>query len=367
MVLVVGGGPSGLLTSYYLSKMGLKVTLVEEDRTVGENPHCGGLVSADFWEKLGLPPKRELVLNQIDGLELHFASESISLRSRGPYALVLSRELFDKYLYNLAKDAGAEVLLGTRAEGARLCGQELEVRLADRGSLRDKILVIAEGLSRLLTLQVGGETNRRASPSFQALVRGRVPDQRVAQVFVGERGALYDFAYFIPINEDTGRLGVISNRADPLRVCEIMMRKLGLTLVRSYRRWAVWFHGPIRHPKTPGVLLVGDAGGFTKPLTGGGIVWGGLSARIAARVIQGSSSRDVLKSYVSLTRSVFWREARAQMLFRGILLSALPSKVLGFLSGHVRSTMRLLGAVDYDFPFSKPLHLLRCLKGELLK
>lgn len=342
-----------MLASYHLCKMNVEVTLVEEDRTIGENPHCGGLVSADFWEKLGVPPKNEVVLNNLNALEIRLGLTKIRLQSKEPYALVLSRSFFDKYLYNLAKGVGTKFFLGARAERIRSDDQILKVRLADQSFLEDKVVVLAEGLSRLLTLQVGGKSSNKAIPSFQALVRGRNFDPRVAQIFLEGRNAPHYFAYFIPVSEDAGRLGVISSKADPSKVCEKMMRLLGFTQVKKYRRWGVWIHGPIRHPSTRGVILVGDAGGFTKPLTGGGMVWGGISARIAAKAISNSSPQDLLKNYISLSRRVFWLEAKAQVLCRGLLIDLLSPKALSLLFGDKTITCNVLGGVDYDFPFSK--------------
>jgi digeranylgeranylglycerophospholipid reductase len=368
MVLVVGGGPSGLLSSYHLCKMGVDVTLLEEDSTIGENPHCGGLVSADFWGKLGVTPRHDVVLNHINGFELHIGSKSVHLLSRAPCALVISRSLFDKYLYELAKGAGSKVLLGLRAERIRAGGQGVEVKLADNSFFKEDVVVLAEGLSRLLTFQVGGRPNGKALPSFQALVRGRGFDPRVAQVFLRGEMAPYYFAYFIPISEDAGRLGVISNKADPSKVCEKIMRTLGFAQVKRYKKWGVWLHGPIKHPSARGVLLVGDAGGFTKPLTGGGVVWGGVSARIAAEAICHSSSQDLLENYLSLSRRTFWLEARAQALFRRLLLGPSSYRVLNLLFEGKGSAQNILGEIDYDFPFSRSLPPFRCLTGkELLK
>ena len=55
-VLVVGGGPAGLIFAEKLSRKGIPVTLFEEHSEIGTPSHCAGLLSIKGLERIGIIP-----------------------------------------------------------------------------------------------------------------------------------------------------------------------------------------------------------------------------------------------------------------------------------------------------------------------
>lgn len=356
MVIVLGGGPAGLLVSYYLSRLNVETTLVEKKEIIGSESHCGGLVSSDFWEKLRLPSNQRVVLNQIDGLDLSIGSKKVHFRSRRPIAMVISRELFEKYLFHLATRAGAKTILGKKAKSIRITGDSVRVLLDDGETIEDDCAIIAEGLSRLLSYQIGIGISAKAIPSTQALVEGTDFDRRISRVFIDRSKGMTSYSYFIPIDEKKGRFGVISRCFDSSEYCKRMAEVLGFKQIMQYKKWGVWFHGPAKNLGTKNILLVGDAGGFVKPLTGGGIVWGGISARIAAETIRkwrdSGSRTSIYSGYNAIARKIFWRESRMEKMARSIIANFAILGKLNHLDEILLPREVNLDSIDYDFPLS---------------
>ena len=54
-VIVVGGGPAGLLTARDLSASGFSTIVLEEHDTIGVPVHCTGVLGLDAFDELQLP------------------------------------------------------------------------------------------------------------------------------------------------------------------------------------------------------------------------------------------------------------------------------------------------------------------------
>ena len=71
-VVIVGGGPAGLLTGWKLARAGHDVTLFEEHPVVGEPVHCTGILAREAFDEFGLEP--EAVLNALTTVRFHAPS-----------------------------------------------------------------------------------------------------------------------------------------------------------------------------------------------------------------------------------------------------------------------------------------------------
>jgi len=121
--IVVGGGPAGSSFAYHASKAGLRVLLIEKHK-LPRFKLCAGCLSKrissllpEGWQKL--------VLNSIRGGILGYAGrEEFFVPSEREIAYIIDRKDFDAFLFNKAKEAGADTLeecefLGFEKEGAK--------------------------------------------------------------------------------------------------------------------------------------------------------------------------------------------------------------------------------------------------------
>ena len=109
-VLVVGGGPAGSTSALQLAAEH-EVVIAEEHRSPGEPVQCAGLVTPR-----GVPGfARESVIGSVRGARIHSPlGYVLSIESRKPRAHVIDRQKFDSILFEMAVEAGAPPLVGTR-------------------------------------------------------------------------------------------------------------------------------------------------------------------------------------------------------------------------------------------------------------
>ncbi|MCA1578389.1 MAG: NAD(P)/FAD-dependent oxidoreductase [Acidobacteria bacterium] len=106
-VLIVGAGPAGSFAAELLARSGAKVALFD-GRPAGEPKACGGGVTAKALK--AWPELLNAVGRTIHELDLYSPSgKRLHLKLDEPFA-VYSRVVFDGYLRDRARDAGAQVL-----------------------------------------------------------------------------------------------------------------------------------------------------------------------------------------------------------------------------------------------------------------
>ncbi|HKG96181.1 MAG TPA: FAD-dependent monooxygenase, partial [Pyrinomonadaceae bacterium] len=106
-VLIVGAGPAGSFAAELLAKGGAKVALFD-GRPEGEPKACGGGVTAKALK--AWPQLLNAVGRTVTELDLYSpSSKRLHLQLDEPFA-IYSRVVFDGYLRDRARDAGAQVI-----------------------------------------------------------------------------------------------------------------------------------------------------------------------------------------------------------------------------------------------------------------
>ncbi|HEC62847.1 MAG TPA: NAD(P)/FAD-dependent oxidoreductase [Candidatus Acetothermia bacterium] len=274
-VAVVGGGPAGALAAAAAARAGARVVLLE--RTRRAPVRCGGLIGPHARRLLALTP--DLVLQEITAIRIHPpAGEPVELQAENPKAYVVDRKKLDQLLLLRASEAGVEVRLGVAARG--FSG---EVLYTTCGKLEFSVLIGADGPRSSVAQWAGLPGPREVLVGVQARLRVRV-QQGLVQVFLGSRVAPGFFGWAIPTEEHMlVGLGTTAGRAagellrELLRAhfpgAEVVERTAGLIPI-----------GPSSRTHAGRVLLVGDAAGQTKPLSGGGLYFLARCAPLAGEL-----------------------------------------------------------------------------------
>src|SRR5215208_731134 len=106
-VLIVGAGPAGSFAAELLARSGAKVALFD-GRPEGEPKACGGGVTAKALK--AWPQLLNAVGRTVTELDLYSpSSKRLHLQLDEPFA-IYSRVVFDGYLRDRARDAGAQVI-----------------------------------------------------------------------------------------------------------------------------------------------------------------------------------------------------------------------------------------------------------------
>lgn len=275
-VVVVGAGPSGTAAARACAEEGLKTLCIEEHGTIGHPVQCAGLLSVSAFDECNV--SRRSIHNEVTGARIVSGlGGELLFDARVPKAYVVDRGLLDQEMAQAAADAGAEFLLKTSVSGIK-DSRILTRGVSGREEISFRLLIAADGprssVARILGLQ---------RPRFYlGGVQAEVPhamDPRYVEVHPNASPDF--FGWVIPVSGTRARIGLCAREYAKDHFDRFIARYGGncVHLVSGAIPLGVM-------PQTYGrrALFVGDAAGFPKPTSGGGIYTGVRSAKHAARV-----------------------------------------------------------------------------------
>lgn len=288
-VLILGGGPAGGMTALLSARAGLSVVLCEAHATLPPRV-CGMYLcpaGVAFLERLGIRERLGAEARRLRGmvmvapnlgrLETHFP-EADGVPDHG---LALPRPALDEAFLDLAGDAGASIRMGSRPGKVERHSGGWRATLADGGTIDARLLVGADGrksfTARMLGLAIPPPRSRtavhvdctslQAAPPFGQMHvfddgayvgLNPITPERVNFSIVCDPAMLRGVAVVDFINDHIARSPHLSTLLQPLP----KNAKPGATFPTSAR---------VRRAATNDAALVGDASGYTDPLTGEGI------------------------------------------------------------------------------------------------
>ena len=324
-VVIVGGGPGGLMAATCLAQEGFDVAVVEEHHEVGAPVHCTGVLAQEAVTELDLP--RDTILNALSTARFYSPSgRQISYTTPTTEALVIDRAAFDRALARDAEAAGAALMLGSRVTDVRTASHGVEVQVASGLAVRARAVVLACGANYALQRRFGlGLPTVHLNSAQLELPARRSGD---VELHFGWNTARRGFAWAVPVTRGERhfvRIGLMCE-GDPAPPFARLLERVGPS-------WGVPSEGtpsprrrllplaPIRRTYADRLLAVGDAAGLVKPTTGGGIYYSLVSARLAAEVLSSALRRDHLDAATLSRYQAAWRarlmpEFRAQLAMR---------------------------------------------------
>ncbi|MCL2148537.1 MAG: NAD(P)/FAD-dependent oxidoreductase [Methanomassiliicoccaceae archaeon] len=352
---VVGGGPAGTIAARLLAG-GLDVVVLEEHPSSGSPPHCAGLLTDAAIGMLGARPD---VLNRITGADVVFPGGGrLEVRFKGAGAAIIDRAALDRALAEKAADAGAELRYGVRYTGSRVSDGRVTVS-TDKGELESRLLVGADGHGSRVAESLGIGPPREYVRGIQADARRRSGHDDVMTLRLGSEFAPGFFSWEIPFG-DMVRVGLCVNEGAAGTPHMFLKRLLGAAGIDAGD--VVAKHAgkiPLGgRPRTYGerALLIGDAAGQVKPVSGGGLYPICRAAPVLARTAvdalsDGDTSPRRLSGYERGWRREIGRELSRGYRIRGMFTRMSDSdldKVFAAIdSENVRS---VLGGIDIDRP-----------------
>ena len=323
-VIVVGAGPAGSTTAYYLAQAGLDVLMLEKS-TFPREKVCGdGLTprGVKALVAMGISVSEQDGWIRNKGLRVIGAGQRLELpwpelSSYPGYGLVRPRTDLDQMLARRAQQAGARLFEGVTVTGpvlddrtGRIAGVTAKSGEDGEHSYRGRIVVAADGNSSRLSVAMG--LRKRDDRPLGVAVRTYYRSPRHDDDHLESWLDLWDSDRLLPgygwifgMGDGTSNVGLgLLNTSAAFGHTDYhaLLRKW---LAGMPAEWGFTEENrtqPIRGAALPmgfnrtphyyqGLLLVGDAGGMVNPFNGEGIAYAMESGEILARTITQALAR----------------------------------------------------------------------------
>ncbi len=331
-VIISGCGAAGGYLAGLLD--GLDVLVLEKTRGAKKD---SGIVSRDFLS-FG---KHSHVHSKIHGMKAVSPSGiTFTLGSKKPFAYILKRNAFSHWLRSRARK-NADI----RYEAARKVSysEDCVTVSTDEGSYSGRIVVGADGALSTVRKSLGIKLPRLCLGVMTKTEKK--PQRESIEVHMNKFYSPDFFSWIIPQTKEYGLMTGVR----PGQNFQYFKKALSLPDGRTYASYI-----PIGTCRSYAnrTLLVGDACGQVKPLTGGGIMFSMRAAHHAARVIKlavekEEHSASMLQWYEFLWKKDFGHEIQRQLLFRKIYRGLSNKDIDNFFVAFGHSISKM-DDFDYD-------------------
>ncbi len=314
-VAIVGGGIVGLVLARELALNGIDCTVYESRRRIGEGANkASGILSVEGLKHIGISYKSALV-NTLDGAVVYGGGKKLRIKAKETKAYVLDRELLAQSCAKEAKDAGAKILLNTKL------GREELLALA-----KDSIVVGADGAVSNVASCFGFPEIKDYILTYKAEYKGvKIADMHSVELFFSGPAKKF-FGWTVPYSDSVLEVGIgewMRSKRNSFSVFkafvtnERIVEEISGAAQMDGRASLIPLNARKRTVKG-NVLLVGDAAGQVKATTGGGIIFGSLCAKLAAKAIINHIKRgDPLSAYERMWRKKYGGDLKLHKMIHG--------------------------------------------------
>ncbi len=326
-ILVIGGGPAGAIAAKTAAEAGNSVCLIEKRPAIGTPVRCAEGVGKELLKEFIEPDPRWISADIKRARLIAPNGTTINLeqdKAGNEVGYVLDRKVFDRELVWQAAEAGADVIVKTRATGPIMENGAVKgakvLSIGMPADIRAEVVIAADGTEAQFARRAGLDTVvplREMMSCAQYLMTDIDIDAGCTDFYLGNDIAPEGYLWVFPKGERTANVGIgISGRKsrDGSRAKDYLDRFVAKNFPNGKTIECIAGGVPVCRPLActvaDGLIIAGDAARVVDPITGGGIgnamLTGQLAAQVATKCIAaGNCSKEALMPY-----DVKWRASK---------------------------------------------------------
>ncbi|HZX20603.1 MAG TPA: NAD(P)/FAD-dependent oxidoreductase [archaeon] len=305
-VIIVGAGPAGGSAGIHCAKNSLKTLIIEDHDVIGEPVHCGECLSTYATKNTGINPPESVISEHVKGVRVIFPDGTNSVLNEDGF--VLEKEKFEQWLSEEAEKNGAEVKLGTRLLSLERKNGIWELQTS-KGALKTKIVIDASGVSAVVSRLLKLNERFEAVIGIQYELRD-IPRDGYLDFYIWPELAPEGYLWMIPKGNGRANVGLVTTERNKARVYnEEFVKRMKWDKKVNVKTFGglIPASGPLKNTYSEGLMLIGDAAGFTSPLFEGGSHLGLKSGQMAADVAKEAVSKNDFSTEMFSNYEKLWK------------------------------------------------------------
>ncbi|MFO8109710.1 MAG: NAD(P)/FAD-dependent oxidoreductase [Thermoplasmata archaeon] len=359
-IVVVGGGPVGMRVAQRSAEAGYDTLVLEEHSSIGSPMQCAGLVSPRVVEMTGT----KNVFMEASAATIHAPDgNELFLDAGEPQAALLDRKRFDREMAESAIKKGVELRLDCRVTSVRKNRDRPVVHYEKGGKKCEtspRIVVGADGPTSIVRRGGGMGKPKYMLASVQGLVGYKTEE---IHIYLGNEVAPGFFLWEVPHPEGA----LVGLASEDGKVYELLKRHLSR---KGWKNKSISLYsgsiplGLLNNTVDNGLMLVGDAACQVKPLSGGGLYTGLLSADICGDTLIRALEREDTSKEFLYTYHEAWQKNIGVEISKGLwmrrIFKDLTDRQLNDLinilnNERVIKVIRERGDIDYPSALAGPV------------
>lgn len=330
-VLVVGAGPGGGNAALQCARKGLKTMVIEDHDEIGTPVHCGECISDEAIANLKLDLPKEVISKRVNGIRVIFPDGTSKQLTETGY--VLEKHLFEQWIADSAVKEGAKLALKhklTSIERIEDNGTFVGWKCDGKGEMfpiKSKIVIDASGVAAVCSKFVKPDGVKPLNEKGKVVAGMQyeladVPTDGYLDFYIWPKYAEKGYLWMIPKCDGRANVGLVTeDRPRAKKALDQFIEDTHFNdLSQQLPPWktkgnpafggTIPISGPFENTHYDGLMLIGDAAGFTSPLFEGGSHLALKSAVFAAETaVSAVSNGDVtaksLEKYTMLWKAEF--------------------------------------------------------------
>jgi len=327
-VVVIGAGPGGGSAALHCARLGLRTLILEEHSEIGTPVHCGECLSDLAVQNLDLNLPEKVISLHVKGIRVLFPNGVKKKLTEPGY--VLEKHLFERWLIDEAIKEGAEFHNSHKVtnlnKNFKLENQFSNWEIEGKGELfpiSAKIIIDASGVAGVSSKILKNSEPIEVIAGFQYEMV-EIENDGYLDFYIWPKYAPHGYVWMIPKNRGRANVGLVTTeKKGAIKFLDTFIEDTYLhqkekiepewrTSSRKVKPFGgtIPISGPRNNTIDDGLIMIGDAAGFTSPLFEGGshlaMKSGKYAAEVAAKVIaKGVYNKNELKEYEKLWKAEF--------------------------------------------------------------